>query len=81
MKFLIDECLSLALALRAHAAGYGESSHVVWLGCSGWKDWDLKPLIVDTIGPSSRETLSTSVGPRVLPAARASMRMRRSMPV
>lgn len=47
MKFLIDECLSPALALRAHTAGYGESSHVVWLGCGGWKDWELKPLILD----------------------------------
>jgi hypothetical protein len=47
MKLLIDECLSPELALRARAKGYGESSHIVWLGCGGWKDWQLKPLILD----------------------------------
>jgi hypothetical protein len=47
MKFLVDECLSPELTRRAHARGYGESSHVVWLGCGGWKDWALKSLIVD----------------------------------
>ncbi len=30
MKFLIDECLSPELVKRAHARGYGESSHVAW---------------------------------------------------
>lgn len=47
MKFLVDECLSPELALLAHAKGYGESSHVVWLGRGGRKDWQLKPLILD----------------------------------
>jgi hypothetical protein len=47
VKFLVDECLSPGLTQRAHARGYGESSHVVWLGRSGWKDWELKPLIID----------------------------------
>jgi len=46
MKFLVDECLSPELVRRAHAAGYGESSHVVWLGRGGWKDWELKPFIL-----------------------------------
>lgn len=41
MKFLIDECLSPKLADLAHARGYGESSHVVWLGRTGAKDWEL----------------------------------------
>ncbi|MEA2770598.1 MAG: hypothetical protein QOD93_3560 [Acetobacteraceae bacterium] len=47
MKFLVDECLSPELTQRAHARGYGESSHVVWLGRSGWKDWELKSLILE----------------------------------
>jgi alkylhydroperoxidase family enzyme len=34
MKFLVDECLSPELTKRALARGYGESSHVVWLGRS-----------------------------------------------
>lgn len=47
MKFLIDECLSPELVKRAHARGYGESSHVVWLGRGGAKDWELRPVILD----------------------------------
>lgn len=47
MKFLIDECLSPELARLAQAKGYGESSHVVWLGRGGWKDWELKPFILE----------------------------------
>lgn len=47
MKFLIDECLSPKLTDLALARGYGGSSHIVWLGRSGAKDWDLIPLIVD----------------------------------
>lgn len=46
MKFLVDECLSPELTKLAHSKGYGESSHVVWLGHAGSKDWELKPLIV-----------------------------------
>lgn len=46
MKFLIDECLSPELTKHAHARGYGESSHIVWLGRAGLKDWELKPLIL-----------------------------------
>jgi hypothetical protein len=42
MKFLIDE----ELTKLAHARGYGESSHIVWLGRAGLKDWELKPLIL-----------------------------------
>ncbi|WP_363352312.1 DUF5615 family PIN-like protein [Methylocystis echinoides] len=46
MKFLIDECLSPELTKLAQARGYGESSHIVWLGRAGLKDWELKPLIL-----------------------------------
>jgi len=47
MKFLIDECLSPELARLARERGYGESTHIAWLGKSGWKDWSLKPVILD----------------------------------
>lgn len=46
MKFLIDECLSPNLALLARDRGYHESFHVSWLGKAGWKDWELKDLIL-----------------------------------
>ena len=46
MKFQVDECLSPELTKLAHARGHGESSHVVWLGRGGLKDWELKPLIL-----------------------------------
>lgn len=46
MKLLIDECLSPELVALAQSRGY-EASHVVWLGKSGWKDWSLKPFILD----------------------------------
>jgi predicted nuclease of predicted toxin-antitoxin system len=35
MKLLIDECLSPELTKLAHTKGYGETSHVVWLGQAG----------------------------------------------
>jgi hypothetical protein len=47
MKLLIDECLSPELAKLAHELGHGESSHIVWLKKSGWKDWHLKPIILN----------------------------------
>lgn len=47
VKFLIDECLSLDLVEVAHRRGFVESSHVVWMGKAGWKDWELKPFILE----------------------------------
>lgn len=46
-KLLIDECLSPELALMARARGHFEASHVVWIGCAGWKDWELKPVLLE----------------------------------
>lgn len=46
LKFLIDECLSPSLAQLARDCGYHESFHVSWLGKAGWKDWELKDLII-----------------------------------
>src|SRR3546814_12512727 len=47
MKFLIDECLSPELAKIAIDRGHGETSHIVWLGLAGYKDWELTPIILD----------------------------------
>jgi hypothetical protein len=47
VKFLVDECLSLELVRLARERGYGESTHVVWRGLQGKKDWQLKPFILD----------------------------------
>ena len=47
MKFLVDECLGLPLVQLALGAGYPESSHIVWQGKAGWKDWSLVPVIVE----------------------------------
>jgi len=47
MKFLVDECLSPELTKLARARGYAESTHVVWIGRAGLKDWELKPLILE----------------------------------
>jgi hypothetical protein len=47
LKFLIDECLSPELAQLARDRGYHESFHVAWLSKAGWKDWELKDLILD----------------------------------
>ncbi|MFK2891254.1 DUF5615 family PIN-like protein [Dyella flagellata] len=47
MKFLIDECLSPALATQAQARGYLDSVHIEWRGLSGKKDWDLMPIILN----------------------------------
>ena len=45
-KLLIDECLSSELALMARERGHHEASHVVWIGKSGWKDWELKRFLL-----------------------------------
>ena len=47
MKFLIDECLSVALVEMAVAAGHPESAHVTRRGMTGWKDHRLMRAIID----------------------------------
>jgi hypothetical protein len=47
LKFLIDECLSLDVVAVAQGHGFVESSHVVWMVKAGWKDWELKPFILE----------------------------------
>jgi hypothetical protein len=46
MKFLVDECLSTELTSLAKSRGHHEASHIVWLGKAGWKDWELKQVIL-----------------------------------
>lgn len=46
LKFLIDECLSPKPAQLARDRGFHESFHVSWLGKAGWKDWELRNLIL-----------------------------------
>lgn len=41
MKFLVDECVSPALASMARDWGYHESTHVNWLGLSSKPDWTI----------------------------------------
>lgn len=47
MKLLVDECLSPELTKMARDRGHGERSHVVWLGKSGIKDWELMRVVLD----------------------------------
>ena len=46
IKLLIDECLSPDLALLAREWGHQDASHVMWIGKSGWKDWQLKQVVL-----------------------------------
>ena len=46
MKFLIDECLSAELVRLAIVRGHAQSSHVLWIGKAGFKDWNLLPVIL-----------------------------------
>ena len=39
MKFLVDECLSPTLAAIARGRGFGQSTHVTWLGLESRQDW------------------------------------------
>jgi hypothetical protein len=45
--FLVDECLSEKLASRARQRGYPESTHVRWIGKTGWQDYQLMPIITE----------------------------------
>jgi predicted nuclease of predicted toxin-antitoxin system len=60
-KVLIDECLSPELALMARERGHHEASHVVWIGKAGWKDWELKRVILEQDWVLVTATVTTSV--------------------
>jgi hypothetical protein len=70
MKFLVDECLSPELTKLAQDGGYGESSHVVWLGRAGLKDWELKPLILENDWTFVTKNSVDFRGPAEKPGAR-----------
>ncbi|WP_234828222.1 DUF5615 family PIN-like protein [Sinorhizobium fredii] len=81
MKLLVDECLSPRLVQLAQAAGYAQSTHIVWLGKSGWKDWELKPLILDGDWTFvTKNSVDFFGGRKPTPVRKANMRMSRSMP-
>jgi predicted nuclease of predicted toxin-antitoxin system len=79
VKFLIDECLSLDLVDLAWERGFTQSSHVVWLGKAGWKDWELKPFILDgDLTFVTRDSVDFR-GPAEHPAPKVSTQMWPSM--
>ncbi len=47
MKLIVDECLSEELTKLAQRRGHLDASHVAWIGKRGWKDWQLKRIILD----------------------------------
>lgn len=68
-KFLVDECLSLDLVEVARSRGFPESSHVVGIGKSGWKDWELKPFILHGDWTSVTRNSVDFRGPAAKPGA------------
>lgn len=70
IKLLIDECLSSELALMARQRGHHEASHVVWIGKSGWKDWDLKQVLLDEDWVLVTKNSDDFRGPREAPGTK-----------
>ena len=79
LKFLVDECLSPELAQLARDRGYHESFHVSWLGKAGWKDWELKNLILEEDWTFVTRNSVDFRGPAEQQAPRGSTPMSRSM--
>lgn len=69
-KLLIDECLSSELALMARQRGHHEVSHVVWIGKSGWKDWELKRVLLDEDWVLVTKNSEDFRGPREAPGSK-----------
>jgi predicted nuclease of predicted toxin-antitoxin system len=69
-KLLIDECLSSELALMARQRGHHEASHVVWIGKSGWKDWELMRVLLDEDWVLVTRNSGDFRGPRAVPGSR-----------
>jgi predicted nuclease of predicted toxin-antitoxin system len=80
MKFLIDECLSPELAKIAIGKTHGETSHIVWLGLAGYKDWELTPIILDGDWTFVTKNSVDFRGQGTSPERRGNMPMWRSMP-
>ncbi len=47
MKFLVDECLSIALVDMAVEAGHVGSAHVTRRAMTGWKDHQMMQAVID----------------------------------
>jgi hypothetical protein len=70
MKLLVDECLSEELTKLAQRRGYAEASHVAWIGKRGWKDWELKAIILDGDWTFVTRNSIDFRGPRHAPGSR-----------
>jgi len=54
----------------ARQRGHHEASHVVWIGKSGWKDWDLKRVLLDEDWVLVTRNSEDFRGPREAPGTR-----------
>lgn len=70
MKLLIDECLSTELTKRAQERGHDQASHVTWIGKRGWKDWQLKKVILDRDWTFVTKNTVDFRGPKGVPGSR-----------
>ncbi|HEX8401940.1 MAG TPA: DUF5615 family PIN-like protein [Allosphingosinicella sp.] len=46
-KFLIDNCLTPALAKLARDRGHEDATHLEWRHRSDWKDWNVTDMAID----------------------------------
>jgi Domain of unknown function (DUF5615) len=69
-KLLIDECLSAELALMARERGHHEAFHVIWIGKSGWKDWELKRFLLEEDWVLVTRNSDDFRGPRETPGSK-----------
>lgn len=60
---------------NAHGKGHCETSHVVWLGLAGLKDWELKPIILEGDWTFVTTNSVDFRGQRIIRAPRDSMQM------
>ena len=54
----------------ARERGHHETSHVVWIGKSGWKDWDLKRVLLDEDWVLVTKNSEDFRGPREAPGTK-----------
>ena len=54
----------------ARQRGHHEASHVVWIGKSGWKDWELKRVLLDEDWVLVTKNSADFRGPRTAPGSK-----------
>lgn len=54
----------------ARQRGHHEASHVVWIGKSGWKDWELKRVLLDEDWVLVTKNSEEFRGPRKAPGSK-----------